>query len=106
MNENKIQTKASFPIPKETCFDDTIKLLSEGYLYIPNRMKKYNTDIFQTRLIGKKVVCLSGKEAAEIFYNQTYFTRKGVIPNRILETLFGKKGVQTLDGAAHMHRKN
>jgi fatty-acid peroxygenase len=55
--------------------------------------------------MGKKVVCMSGKEAAELFYNQSFFTRKGVIPKRIQETLFGKKAIQTLTGAAHMHRK-
>jgi fatty-acid peroxygenase len=48
---------------------------------------------------------MSGKKAAEIFYDQNWFTRKGAMPARIQETLFGKKAIQTLDGAAHMHRK-
>jgi fatty-acid peroxygenase len=92
-------------IPKEICLDNTIKLLLEGYLYIPSRIRKYNSPLFQTRLMGQKVICMSGKQAAEAFYNQNWFTREGAVPKRIQETLFGKKAIQTLDGAAHMHRK-
>lgn len=98
-------TKKAKSIPKEMCLDQTFKLLTEGYLFIPNRILKYRTELFETRLMGKKVVCMSGKRAADLFYNQTLFTRKGVIPKRIQETLFGKKAIQTLVGAAHMHRK-
>lgn len=97
--------KPTTNIPTEQCFDNTIKLLTEGYLYIPNRIRKYNSTMFQSNLMGKKVVCMSGKRAAELFYNQSYFTRKGAIPKRIQESLFGKNAIQTLDGAAHMHRK-
>lgn len=92
-------------IPKDTCIDSTLKLLTEGYLFIPNRCYKYNTKKFETRLLGQKVICMSGEKAAEIFYDRNHFTRNGVIPGRIQETLFGKKGIQTLDGAAHDHRK-
>lgn len=104
----KLETKdlpLSTPIPKEKCYDSTLHLLIEGYLFIPNRIRKYNSRLFQTRLLGQKVYCISGSEAAELFYNQDYFTRKGVMPERIQETLFGKKAVQTLDGASHVHRK-
>lgn len=34
---------------------------------------------------------MSGKNAAELFYDNSLFTRKGVMPRRIQETLFGKK---------------
>ncbi|MDD3173017.1 MAG: cytochrome P450 [Herbinix sp.] len=92
-------------IPTEKCLDSTLNLLTEGYLFIPNRTRKYNSSLFQTRLMGQKTVCMSGKEAAKLFYDQNLFTREGVIPKRIQETLFGKKGIQTLVGAAHMNRK-
>lgn len=105
MDKTILNVKRSITIPKEACVDDTIKLLLEGYLYIPSRIRKYRTDLFQTRLLGKKVVCMSGEKATQLFYDQNLFTRKGVIPKRIQETLFGKKGIQTLVGAAHMDRK-
>ncbi|WP_337017048.1 cytochrome P450 [Oceanobacillus massiliensis] len=92
-------------IPKEEGLDHTIELLKEGYEYIPNRMRQYDTEIFETRLLGKKAICISGEEAAELFYDTELFKRKGVVPGRIEKSLFGEGGVQGLDDAAHRHRK-
>ncbi len=97
--------KPSLIIPAEKCFDSTLQLLSEGYLFIPSRIQKYNSDLFQIRLMGQKAICMSGEKAAKVFYDQNKFTRKGAMPRRIQETLFGKKAIQTLDGAKHVHRK-
>lgn len=93
-------------IPKEKCLDQTLKLLIEGYLYIPRRCRKYGSDLFQTKLMGKTVICMSGEDSAELFYNNRIFTRKGVMPGRIQKSLFGKKAIQTLDGREHLHRKS
>lgn len=93
-------------IPKETGVDHTLSLMREGYMYITNRCHSFNSNIFKTRLLGKKVICMVGKEAAEIFYDNEKFKRKNVAPHRAKQTLFGKNSVQTLDGAAHQHRKN
>jgi len=41
-------------MPTDKCLDSTLSLLKEGYLFISNRMNKYKTDIFQTRLLLKK----------------------------------------------------
>jgi len=38
--------------------------------------------------MGKNVICLTGEEAARIFYDRDKFTRKGAMPVRIKETLF------------------
>ena len=92
-------------IPKENSFDSTLSLLKEGYTFIPSRRKRLQSDIFQTRLMGKKVICMGGKEAAELFYDPAKFERKGALPKRIKNTLLGQKGVQTLDGEEHHHRK-
>lgn len=92
-------------VPKEEGIDNSLNLLREGYLYILNRRQSFHSDLFETRLLGKKAVCMGGKEAADLFYDNSKFKRAGVAPNRVAETLFGKKGVQTLDGDAHKHRK-
>ncbi len=105
MLKNQTNSTAATTIPTQHCIDDTIKLLCEGYLYIPNRMRKYNTNLFKTRLLCQKVTCISGEQAAKLFYDKNLFTRKGVIPKRIQETLFGKRGIQTLVGAEHLDRK-
>lgn len=94
-------------VPQDTGPDNTVAFLNEGYLFITNRREKLKHDLFETRLLGgKKVICMAGKEAAKIFYDNTKFQREGAAPNRILDTLFGQDGVQTLDGKAHKHRKS
>jgi fatty-acid peroxygenase len=105
MKPTDINRKLPNTIPREKFIDSSLLLLMEGYLFIPNRIRKYGSDLFQIRLMGKKAICISGKEAATLFYDQNLFTREGAMPKRIQETLFGKKAIQTLDGAAHMHRK-
>lgn len=92
-------------IPMEEGVDNTLSLIREGYMYILNRRKSFNSDIFTTRLFGKKAICMGGKEAAKIFYDAKKFKRKGAAPNRAVQTLFGKNGVQMLDGKNHKHRK-
>ncbi|WP_059104099.1 cytochrome P450 [Shouchella shacheensis] len=91
--------------PKDKGLDHTLALLSEGFQFIPNRRKELGSDVFQTRLLGQKVICMSGKEAAEVFYDEERFIRKGAAPPRIKKSLFGKGGVQGLDDADHKHRK-
>jgi fatty-acid peroxygenase len=86
--------------------DNTLSFLREGYEYIPNRAKRYNRNMFETRLLGgKRFVCMTGREAAEVFYDESKFARHGAAPQRVLKTLFGEKGVQTLDNKAHRNRK-
>lgn len=85
--------------------DNSIALLLEGYQFVQNRCLKYHSDVFQTCLMGQKVICMSGAEAASIFYDNKKFKRKGVAPKRIQKTLFGKNGVQALDGGKHRDRK-
>jgi fatty-acid peroxygenase len=92
-------------MPHEEGIDHTLSLIREGYLYILNRRRSFNSDVFVTRLLGKKVICMGGREAAEIFYDNEKFKREDAAPNRLIQTLFGKGAVQTLDGQAHQHRK-
>lgn len=92
-------------MPREEGFDHSLSLMREGYMYILNRRRSFNSDVFETRLLGKKAICMGGKEAAEVFYDPEKFQRKGAAPNRAIQTLFGKNGVQALDGKTHKHRK-
>lgn len=93
-------------IPREEGWDHSLSLMREGYLYILNRRRGLNSDMFETRLLGKKAICMGGKETAELFYDTDKFKRKNAAPNRTVQTLFGKNGVQTLDGESHKHRKD
>ena len=92
-------------IPQDAALDSTLAFLREGYTFLPSRRKHYQSDIFRLRLLGEPAVCLSGPEGAALFYDQTRFQRAGALPRRIQTTLMGEHGVQTLDDAAHQHRK-
>lgn len=92
-------------IPQEHTLDATLALLREGYTFIQSRCRKYDTDIFQTRLMGEKVVCMLGEDAASVFYDEQKFRRRGAMPKRVQKTLVGEHGVQTLDAIPHEHRK-
>lgn len=91
--------------PVDRGLDHTIDLLTEGYHFMRNRFDELGTDIFETRLMGKKMICMKGSEALELFYDSTRFQRSGAVPKRIQKSLFGEGGVQTLDGTAHQVRK-
>lgn len=92
-------------VPHDKTLDNTIALGREGYLFIKNRIDKYKSDIFETHILGENVICMSGEEAAELFYNPERFERNGAAPKRIQKTLFGMNAVQTLDDEAHNERK-
>ncbi len=48
---------------------------------------------------------MTGPEAAALFYDADKFMRAGAAPEPLTATLFGKGGVQALDGEAHRRRK-
>ncbi|GIQ67199.1 cytochrome P450 [Xylanibacillus composti] len=98
-----MQTKQR--IPHDESLDNILALAQEGYTFIQDRVKRYNSNLFEARLLGQQVICMSGKEAAELFYDESRFQRKGAAPKRVQKTLLGEHAIQTMDGEAHRHRK-
>jgi len=92
-------------IPRIAAIDSTLSLAFEGYEFISKRCDRYQTDIFQTRLILEPTICMRGKEAAQVFYDTDKFSRQQATPKRVQKTLLGEGGVQGLDGEAHRQRK-
>ena len=92
-------------IPRDESLDGTLALLSNGYTFISDRCRRYGSDIFETRLMLRKAVCIMGEDAARIFYEPDRFTRKGAMPQTTLRLLQDKGSVQQLDGEAHRWRK-
>lgn len=85
--------------------DDTLALLKNPYRFISSRSKDLGKDVFETRVFMQKAYCMTGRDAAELFYNPEYFERAGASPEPLRATLFGKGGIQSLDGAEHASRK-
>lgn len=92
-------------IPRDTSPDSTLALLREGYEFIPNRVGRSGSDLFETRLLLRRAVCLTGVEAARAFYVPDRLTRRRAMPPTALTLLQDKGSALLLDGAAHRHRK-
>ncbi len=91
--------------PRDTALDRTLDLWREGYGFIGKRCDRLGTEIFQSRLLLRPVICMRGAEAAEVFYAGDRFTRVGAMPVTVLKLLQDYGSVQLLDGAAHRRRK-
>ncbi|RJL32887.1 cytochrome P450 [Bailinhaonella thermotolerans] len=85
--------------------DNTLALLLDAYGFISGRARALGADVFDTRLLMRKTTCVTGAEAARVFYDPDRFVRRKAAPHRLTVTLFGKGGVQSTDGATHAARK-
>lgn len=92
-------------LPRQPGIDDTRAFFREGYAYVGNRCRTFETDAFRTRIMLRNVVCMMGEDAARQFYDGMHFTRKGAIPSVTLRLLQDKGSVQSLDGDTHESRK-
>jgi fatty-acid peroxygenase len=86
--------------------DQSLTLLREGFAFILHRRLQYKSDVFETRLMLEKTLCMGGPEAARLFYDPGRFRRKGAVPGFVQDTLFGRNAVQTMDGTDHHRRKS
>ncbi|GAA3962918.1 fatty-acid peroxygenase [Streptomyces marokkonensis] len=85
--------------------DRTLPLLTEGYAWLPNRMRDSADAVLRTRLLGRPALAVRGPEAVRFFYDEGHVHRHGATPAPVLDTLFGQGAVHTLDGDAHRVRK-
>jgi fatty-acid peroxygenase len=93
------------PFPRDRNLDSTLALLSDGYTFIPKRCQRHRSDVFETRLMLRRVICAAGEDAARMFYEPDRFTRRGALPPTALMLLQDRGSVQLLDGDAHRWRK-
>ncbi len=92
-------------IPRDASFDGSVSLLREGYDFIRNRCERLGSDVFRVRLLMQDTICMTGEDAARLFYDDRRLQRAHAAPRMLQKTLFGQGGVQGLDGAAHRQRK-
>jgi fatty-acid peroxygenase len=93
-------------VPRDPAFDSSLALLSEGYAFIPSRCRKFGSDLFETRIMLSKAVCMTGAEAAREFYRRDRFTRKRAMPPTTFMLIQDNGSVMSLDGEAHRRRKH
>jgi fatty-acid peroxygenase len=95
----------SVRMPRDRQLDSALAYLRDGYRFIGARCDRYHSDAFETRLLLRRTICLRGRDAARLFYDEERFQRRGATPRRVQATLQGASGVQALDGAPHRRRK-
>ncbi|MFD0366465.1 cytochrome P450 [Streptomyces sp. NPDC127114] len=87
--------------------DRTLGLLLKGYGWLPGLRRDAPGDgPVATRLLGRPVRVLRGPDAVAFFYDERHARRSGALPGPVLDTLFGRGAVHTLDGAEHRVRKS
>jgi fatty-acid peroxygenase len=86
-------------------FDSTLGLRADPYRFISRECRRLDTDLFETRILLRPTVCMTGPEAVRLFYDPNRFMRNGAAPEPLRATLFGKGGVQGLDDEMHLRRK-
>jgi fatty-acid peroxygenase len=92
-------------IPHARALDSTGALLLEGYRFITRRCDLLGSDIFATRFMLRKAICVRGEEAARMFYEPGRFVRRHAIPPTMLMLKLDSGSVRLLDGEAHRERK-
>lgn len=97
--------RKSADLPRTAFPDSTLALLRDGYEFIGKRCRRYGSDAFRTRIMLEDVICVTGVEAAEVFYGADRFDRRHAVPVTVLKLLQDRGSVQSLEDAAHRHRK-
>lgn len=92
-------------IPRDELPDSSLAFRKYGYAFIGRRCERFGSDIFETRLLGKRWYCVRGADAARMFYVPNRFTRRGGLPPSALKLLQDEGSVATLDAQAHRQRK-
>ncbi|POX39367.1 cytochrome P450 [Streptomyces sp. Ru73] len=85
--------------------DSTLPLLLKGYAWLPGRRRRNGGAPVRTRLLGKPAIALHGTDAVRFFYDEDHIHRRAALPGPVLDTLFGRGAVHTLDGERHRVRK-
>ncbi|MEU8563419.1 cytochrome P450 [Streptomyces cyaneofuscatus] len=86
--------------------DSTLPLLLQGYAWLPDRRRRSGGAPVRTRLLGKKTIALHGPAAVRFFYDEQHIRRQDALPQPVIDTLFGRGAVHTLDGERHRVRKS
>ncbi|PSM38224.1 hypothetical protein C6Y14_38505 [Streptomyces dioscori] len=96
-------------------FDSTTALLVQGYTWLPDRRRRSRGRPDQTRLMGKEPVVPHAPDAVRFFCDETetetHIKRQKALPRPLplplplLDTLFERGAVHTLDGPQHRVRK-
>jgi hypothetical protein len=70
-------------IPHDRLPDSTLAFGLDPYGFIAKRCRRFGTELFQARILLQPTICMLGRAAAELFYDETRFQRAGAPPTRL-----------------------
>jgi fatty-acid peroxygenase len=90
--------------------DRSARLVRHGYLFTASlepaeRRSLYDDGAVLTRLMGASTLIVSGAAGVALFYDDRLMERHRAVPAPVGLSLFGPGAVHSLDGEAHLHRK-
>jgi fatty-acid peroxygenase len=85
--------------------EQSLALAIKGYAWLPDLRRAGHGMPVSMRLLGRPAVAIGGPTAARFFYEPGTVERHDAIPGPVLDTLFGRGAVHTLDGKSHELRK-
>ena len=86
--------------------DLALRLWRHGYDALPTLRPAHDaSDVFTTRMLGRRAVVVRGAEWARLFYDEGLVSREKALPPPLAGLLFGKGAVHRLDGDQHAGRK-
>lgn len=69
--------------------DSTLPLAARPYGLLSVRARRLHRDVYDMRLLFQKTTCMTGADAARVFYDPDRFVRADAAPRRLRLTLFG-----------------
>ena len=92
-------------MPRDERLEASFALKRDPYGFLSTRARELGSDVFTARILLRETICMTGPDAARLFYDSRYFERAGAAPSALQKTLFGRGGVQGLDGSDQALRK-
>ena len=62
-------------IPRDRAPDSSLGLLRDGYEFVGRRARRHQADVFEARLLLQTTICMLGRDAAVVFYDEGRFQR-------------------------------
>ncbi|MFI0989585.1 hypothetical protein [Streptomyces exfoliatus] len=79
--------------------DSTAALLLKGNTWLPDLRRRHDGPGASTSARRRPVRILHGPREVDFFHEERHVRRTGALPGFVLDTLFGRGAVHTLDGS-------
>src|SRR4051794_41170944 len=67
-------------IPSDGSIESSLAMLGDPYRFIQRRASRLGCEVFRTRLMLRETICMTGVEAARLFYDGEHFARANAAP--------------------------